>query len=441
MGQSNISATSYQFKKIELTNHAGITWDIGDLIQSVEIVESVYTSTLTYEFSIVDAADFFNLVKISGNEKINFVLAKHNGEELEIFEKECYVVDIPLYSRQGNNTQIYKLSCISKHGYLASIVRVSKKINGSVVSIIKNLIEGDLDTPVANVSLTSAGNIKGIIPNMNINEAIDTLLERAYDELGYKFFVYETLFDGIRIESFKPMLERKVRGVYKKNALKNKEASNDNAGDPHAAAGFNEDKYNIIDLSSELGFSKLAAQNNGVYSSNTLEVDTSKKTYKNHLFKYNNKNIINTQSLYSSGIKFKNLELSEFGDTYFSIINKSSLLFDNEQNYNSTIAPMFGITNSIEENIQAMVHSMTVPGNPELSSGSIVDILLPKPIDPALDDLSAIDAEHNIDRFMSGKYLVINNVHSFEKGVYKCIVRIVRDSTDVSLNENVPSKT
>ena len=228
------------------------------------------------------------------------------------------------------------------------------------------------------------------------------------------------------------MIENVNVGVYKNSATFTHQAKTKIDGDTWDELDYNQKKYRIIAMSSDLGFSKIRNVIAGVYSSRTLSVDVSTKTFATHTFNKDGKTVINKNQLYSPNFQINGKELGKFNASY-KLINKNQLSHENAESYNSNIVEIYGHMQSVAENIDEMTHIVTLSGDPALSAGSIIDILLPRSIDPGLENRQKIDAEDLFDQYMSGKYLIINTVHRFVDNEYTCSSKIARDSVEVPI--------
>jgi hypothetical protein len=436
--RSGIHPTSFKFGYVKIESIIGETWDITNLVTELTVKESLNSFSLEYELSIVDSADLFNYLKISGNEKVIIsILKRPSFDEDEVqYEFEFYVSNIPLWSVKKNNTAIYKLKGLSKHAYIGNLERISQRFSGSAVSVIKGLIEGNLESTIAHYNAKSSGYIRGIIPKMTVNEAIGWLLNRAYDEQGMPFYVFETLAHGIHVESLSSLYaEHVLEGTYKFGHLYTAKSNVSANRNPAEESDFNERRFMIYNVASPLGLSKPMLAKAGVYASNTLEVDTGKKHWEEFIFQRNDNNLLNTNSFYSPNFKVKGKELKLFKEAYDVTVHKNNNLFANDEAYNSAISPMFGRINSNKERLNNVSQVITIAGDINVHAGGVIDIELPRSIDPTLNDKGVIDADTVVDRYMSGKYLITSVLHTFGAEDYTMTLKIKRDSTDLPLQK------
>lgn len=437
--RSLITPDSFLIDKITIHTVNGESWDISEHVNMVSIYESITRFSLEYEFDIVDSADLFNFMKISGDERITFSITKMGEDGPFTIRKECYISSIPVYGRHKENTQVLKIKGISPHAYIANIKRVSKRFSGSPVFTIKELIEKELNTNVSHFDNNAAGYVRGIIPYMTVAEAIGWLRKRAYDENGFPFFVYETLFDGIHVESYSTLQNH----TYTEPFIQGQFITDRPVSWPEGATPknnseyglfFKEQKHRILSMESKLGLSKLKNATQGAYASNTLEVDIHNKSFVQHTYKYDANHTIGKYPLYREDFKVNDLALHEYPDAKRFEVNKNSNLYEKGvTSYNDRIAPFVGRLVSLNETLGSITHILKLAGDVSLHAGTTISINIPRPIDKDLDNRGEFDASENIDPYMSGKYLMIGTEHRFTGDGHNMTVRLQRDSVNTDL--------
>lgn len=435
--RSAIDPTSFAYTKVDITTSTGITFDISDFVAELEISESVYMFSLVFTISIVDSADLFNKLRISGNEKFHIELYKITPEGKVAYEYDCYASGIPGYAKTGHNTQVYKISCISKHGFIGAIQRVSKPFVGSFVKCVKDLIEGDLESEVSHYDNNSAGAVRGIYPDLVVNDAIGMLLSRASDEHGAPFYAFETALDGIHVESHTRIIKNHIYEEEFKDAFffKEETPTEANPDDPNFKRWYKNKQHRILSIESNLGMSKLNGMQSGAIASRTLEVNSANKSFANYDYHYQTNDVsINEESLYDNTFKLKNKELCLYKDVVSHTVHSNSNLYENSKSFNQAIAPVMGKKESVKANLGNMSHVIRICGNVDVHSGSIISLKLPKTIDPNLE--SKVDDGYT-DEFMSGKYFVVSVIHTFGKDGHYTMLKLKRDTVPVSIREGI----
>ena len=430
----------YRFDSIKIIKPNGMSWDVTTAVTEVIIHESILSFSLNYEFTFKDTADLFNFIGIAGDEKIEFVLVKKEMEGIKEYVRECYIKDFPMYGRVSENTQVYKIRAVSKHAYIANVKRLKHTFNGSAGKLAKQIIEGELKTPISHYSAESTGNIRGIYTNITAMEAIKMLLQRSFDKQNLPFFIYEKLADGVHVETYAGMKDHILPGTYKQGNVSEEEAIEEGSGtpesgDPNYRKSFVKEKYRIIDMSSQLGLSKLRSAKNGAYASNTLEVDTATKSFTEYNFEDSGKANIESNSLYDENFMIGDKAIKDYKDAKSYYVKKNSMLYDGEFTANDRLAPAIGSMNSVMETLESIVHIVTVPGDVNISAGDMVNISVPRAMNPSYEDKGQIDVDSIEDPYMSGRYLITGVQHSFTSDGHKSMMKIKRNSLPISAKD------
>jgi hypothetical protein len=121
--------------------------------------------------------------------------------------------------------------------------------------------------------------------------------------------------------------------------------------------------------------------------------------------------------------------MSESFDSFHEYSTNNSLSFGNTKNYNELKRDSGGRTRSYTENLESINHDISLFGDFELNPGKMINIFIPKAIDPSIQrDVLKNNKDEIFDEQMSGKYLITSCIHTFKGGEYFTNVRIKKDS-------------
>lgn len=423
-----LSPLAYDMTEVLLRTHDGREFDIRYLVDSVTITESIYRMGLTASIRIFDAVDLLANKQISGQESIKITWIRTNldtNETLKIV-KTFYVADAPLYVKPHDHNQVYQLDCVTKGAYISQLTHISRAINGSCTSIIRKIVENDLQSSndISFVTDRTVTNFRGIIPNLRPLAAISWILERASDSKTYPLYVYDTLNDGIRIESLADMLESDSYRTYQHGSFFTNEAQTPD--------DYTERASRIAAIQSDLYLSKYLNAADGAYASTTQSFDIATKTFTERVFRYRypDDNVNSRYGLVSESFKPDEVNsLSESVRSAYNYIPTNSRAYAKNKNCHEAYANIVGAKESIETNLDSFVHDIQLIGDFGLRSGMKVTVEFARPIDPSLTTT-------DIDRYLSGDYVVTGIVHTFGNN-YMMDVRIKRDTMSVKLNDEV----
>lgn len=427
--------TAYRLSAVYLTNHAGRTVEIHNIVVSIAVVESIYTQHLRLELEVKDATNLLEEMSLSGQERLRIVIDRHGPFDAErvTIDKEFLVTEYPVFGSASNRTQVYKMIAISPHAFLSGLVTISRAVSGNIAEIVKNILVRDLHYPAKDIHLgkfTSSA-VTAVIPRMAPLDAIHWLLRRAFCTNSTPFFCYETMAGGMRIESLAEMISRDSHQSYNQGAFFN--------ADPFTAEDYRQHATRIVSMSSDLNLSKLLGAGSGAYASTTFTLDLSEKTptieYYDYLKYWNQMYSLDATATLSREFKPDGQKnLTQYTEARVNCISTNQHLsgrYDtpsyNDLAKNQALARM----QSYSENLAMTSHELTVAGDLKITPGYNVKLSMPKAIDPGAAtknaERKAISSGMDEDEFLSGDYIVTAIKHLFE-GEYFCTLRLKRDS-------------
>ena len=112
--------TALFIDKVEVTTYQGKVNNIGPVVATISIIESIYSTSLLFEIGIKDQSNLIEDLPFIGQEKIT-IFARKKGLDDEA-EKEITldfkVTEIPTYARgESLNEQVYVIKGISEFAY------------------------------------------------------------------------------------------------------------------------------------------------------------------------------------------------------------------------------------------------------------------------------------------------------------------------------------
>ena len=429
--------SAFRIGSVVLTNAYGKSADIKAFVTQVTITESIYSYALIATISIRDTINLFEEYRISGQERISITFHKRDkgSKESKKITKTFYVSEVPTFGKLKDAVQAYQLTCVSEHAFYNHLVSISRTVSGSISKVISNIVTRDLEySGIVERDGDSKGNVKVIIPSMKPFTAIGWLLRHAYAGSGSPIYAYESL-NGFIIKSHRTLAEQESIGLYKFNFLQQS-----NPGTPE---GYEEAKYKILSMSSDLNSSKYLQSARGAYASTTKVVDIAKKKVYDVKFDY--RSIFpgtptlggnHSKELISSEFKIKDESLNHHHDALTIHLNENSMAYDLFKNYHDPAIYSIGKHQSMLENLDSIKHSIVIHGNLEVNAGKKISIEAPKSIDPQVykrirNKDSKKSALH--DMMISGDYLITAVKHTFNEE-YNCAMTIKKDYSYYSLD-------
>ena len=403
--------------------------DIKSMVSGISITESIYRSSIQVKISIIDATNLFEIIKLAGNEKISLELSNtelKDGDagEKKKFELEIFIAEIGEYSKPKPGTQTYTFTCVAEHAYINNLKILSKKFEGSISQIVETITKKDLDVKKCDINTSSKGKIKGIFPSIRPLHAVSWLLRNASDD-STPYFYWQSATGKVYFKSYKDLIEQDVYRTYQQKAF--------NSFTVGTEEYYKEEQTKIRDITSELGMGKFIASRQGSYASTMHSLDISTKKYSISRFnKPAELKKMNEFPNYSEETEYQSKKIPEFSESRNYYIVENSASHDSFGNYHEPIVPTLLKSEAYMNNLDFMTQDMTLNGDFELETGSLIGLEIPKSSSP--DELEE-EAKDMIDQHQSGLYIITEITHNFAPGEYTMEVRCKKDSLTKSLDE------
>ena len=432
--------TAYRVHEMVLTNHAGRKYDIYPLVTDFTITESIYTPSLLISINIKDPVNMLEELELSGQEKITVSIwkSRNTGNETEEHhvQHEFLISEYPIYGKFKNHLQVYTVKGISPHVFYAKFKRISRAWNGPIQDFVYDILTKDLkyNPSFIRKSKKQTANVSFIVPNLNPIDAIAWALRRAYDETGSPWYCYESLQEGGSVPGGTIWIlpQSDLSSFYEQYS--DYEEAVVFTHSPNTPEDFEQRRKRILSISSRFNMSKYISGGNGAYGATTEYVDISTKSRVRKKFDYIKEfpqmQWSNEGINLASDFKLDDQTLASLPDAKLNYIPINSKAFSSGSgNYHSsTQNGMLNRANSYIENLENIIHDLTLAGDFYMNAGNKLELKLPKAIDPSAKVKGSKHSDvGDYDLLLSGQYIATSVVHNFNEE-HTCEVRVKRDS-------------
>lgn len=438
--KSTISGSA-QITEIVMTNYLGEEKEIRNIVSSIRITESLYSPVLILKMSIRDEMAFFELFKISGNEKISITFRQRYGNNDYTTTKEFFVTEYPEYRRGfDNQLQVYTLTAFSLHGYLSPLKNISRSIGKkSPLDTIRDIMINDLQVPEEKFKVYGdcLSDYKGIITWTTPLRAALDLTKTLYDTNGSSYFLYENFWHGVTLVPMSMLRNQETNPVIKELYDKTYRE----ALDQTSPVAHQESDSIIREIKSQFDLSRLDQANRGAFASRLHRFDISNKSFvKEPAFDILEASVRRPESFpqnnvyqeYRVNVGRKTEEFKSFNQ-----IDSANLMFS--VNQSKSRDGLINRSTSLEDNISIQMsqmaqfnicsHDIEINGDLILNSGTAVNITFAKSTDPAIYKEYSGDPDASmVDAKLSGRYIVVGAEHQFINGSYLSKVTVNKDS-------------
>jgi hypothetical protein len=434
--------SAYKLEEVTITNKIGEAVDIWGVVKDVSFIESIYSPSIVCTVTVKDESNLIESLPMYGLETIKIKISRKQGEEgvVQTLERLFYVTDYPLFGRpRQEHMQVWTITGTSFHAWKNPLIKISRWYEGPIVDQIvkigedafglKVLVEGDADPDG-----------KGIINIQTPLHAIDWFRRKLHEAGGEPFYFYETCQSNpneINLRSHTILTNQAPHNQYY-----DARTFNELSG---TQKDYDQRKQRIVDVSSELKFSKFNQIYKGTFGAENTFVDIATRKFSKMFYGYtadfpidktiNKTNILEPPPTFEfpegqrgGGAPTVTENKEAIEEEFFSfqehLSRNSEAFFDTPlQNYTEWYYEKSKILTAFPGVFNTLAHDVTVFGDFELNAGKMVELFFPKAADPG-----TTGKDNLWDENLSGKYLVMSTIHRFKDQEYYTEFRAKRDS-------------
>ena len=424
------NAGDIEVKQMIFVSPSGQVTDIGSLVTEFNIFQSIFDPFLKCELTLNDSVGFIDSLIGTGGTAGGFtgaeVIAISYKTKDDDFEYRNHVFGLHSLenrSRLSEKTEAYLIHGCSVEYYNTIQRKLSRAYGGTSGNQISNMIQSivsefmggtDFDAFYSDmkdktgVRVTKTNKFdptnglqRFIIPNLQINEAIDMLAFEADCDGHVPYYIFFENSDGFQFRDINGLLQdgEEVKETYTYEPSNYKDVEQEGAD-----AEF-KDPFKIISMSMDKEQEQLENIEGGLFASRTINIDIMKKNVSIANFDYN-KEVSKFNSLQKTPIggtanpeSHINMTTSRTGHDTDPFFADESVLPKRANQFISKKKSFF------KHNFNTKM-TITIHGDSGLTVGDTIELKV-----PVASNLDEIDGQD--DKYMSGKYLIASLRHSF----------------------------
>ena len=438
--------SGFNLKRFDITNSKNVTRDIRNIVESFSITEELFSPVITLTANIKDTLNFFEDFGISGQETINVEIEKISNNAtinaltpIKKIKLKLAVMEYPNYEKLASspNIQKYSLIAISDFAYLSTLKKISRSIKKEVLPNIINIFQNDLGVTISVPAKLPTTMFDGIITIQSPLKAAEWLRAKLFDSVGSPFFLYNTISENKpRLASWSELVKTPSYRTYTYKQKLN------NTGITPAA--YAEGIYRILEMKSNIKLNKLDLARAGAFASVVNVTDLGTKTWSQQIFNVDKRQNINPNTLLVNEKKLSSIFDTTTGVEYFtagpnikpiafsdmpnaSMVNLEVNTRANPQtNLNATsgaILPNIGNAKAFNARMNSVTHEVSLYGDLYLNPGRKIKLEIFK----AINIEKYGNVTDQVDRRISGTYIISLVTHSFSEGYYTSNIRVLSD--------------
>jgi len=190
--QNDIHSSGFVLESVEINSSRMIEpINMRDVITDIQIYEHIDRAYLTGEMRFVDSMRVADRMDFQGAETVTIRIKR--SLESPVYEK-VFVLDSIIDAKKTNKgTEVFTVHLIEEIAFKSNLYNVNRAYTGSPSNIIGKLLKEFLDKDISVLNEEEVQqNIRLIIPNMNVMEAIEWIRDRATTNEGFPFFCFST---------------------------------------------------------------------------------------------------------------------------------------------------------------------------------------------------------------------------------------------------------
>ena len=290
-------AGDYDLKNIFLHNHFGEVIDIKNLVQELNIYESIYKNALTGSVVIIDAQNLIAKLEIQGTERISFTLKTPGAiDERSIINASestghpFHVYKITDRKQVAPGTLLYTLHFGSREFMRNLRTKVSQAYDGRLDRAVHQIMfdENYLDSRKEMTYEPCGNSDKVVIPNLRPFDAINMIAEKSLPEKsnGVGYYFYETT-KGFHFRSWDNMIS--VNGRHRRDTKQQFYYMPLNITDPEIEDKINHEYKSVESYRFINNFHDVAANTvGGTYGHRVISYNLFDKSFEQDDYNYHN---------------------------------------------------------------------------------------------------------------------------------------------------------
>ena len=414
--------TQFKIKDISIISKFG-KFDISSLFVELNIFDSVLMPCMSGNIAVKDSVGLSKRLLFDGSEYLTVNISKSNEIDVTTILKSFRIYKQTNRTNVNQNTEIYVLHFVSEELIYSEQQKINQYYSGTYDKIVVSVLKNYLKVPNKKIGIVEKpkGIHSSIVPLLTPFETVQWLSKRAVnvnDKANFLFFENKVGFNFVSLSTL-------ISSVPILKINFNVKNLNDSV-----ASEF----LGIRDFNFTVAFDFLENIRNGFFANKFIGFDVLTRNVEitrldiNNTFKKDkslnqfpmasaglNRENKNASQMYDSKVVLYPYQTSRFDTSYVKKNdNKSATIIDDTHTY---IPQRKALLNSL---LQRRMN-ITLPGNFAISSGFVLNL--------NAHAFSLNDGD-NIDKSISGNYLIIGTRHMIKPDRHETICEISSDSTN-----------
>jgi len=440
-------AGDYDLKNIFLHNHFGEVIDIKNLVQELNIYESIYKNALTGSVVIIDAQNLIAKLEIQGTERISFKLSTPGAiDDRSIINASestghpFHVYKITDRKQLAPGTLLYTLHFGSREFMRNLRTKVRQAYDGRLDMSVLNILtdENYLDSKKEMTYEPCGNSDKVVVPNIRPFDAINMIASKSLPEKssGVGYYFYETT-KGFHFRSWDNMIS--VNGQHTRDTKQQFYYMPLNITDKNIEDKINHDYKAVESYRFINNFHDVAANTvGGTYGHRVISYNLFDKSFEQDDYNYHydfnfskhtetaGRNRSEKYAIAESFVDEDDLTVSDYPESRVSLQSTTKFLHNEDKGavYGLDVLQDGKLTGKRiaqqAQVVQGTVLKLVVKGQSYLEAGDLIEFKL-----RSIDEKNP-DGEE--DPQYAGKYVITKIRHQISPEKYMMVLECTKDS-------------
>lgn len=407
---------------------SGRILNVTNQVLTIQIYEDLFSHFMSGSLILRESLDLTNFFPFVGEEVVDIRIFTPTYDKLEdkrgVIEGQFYIYKMDNREELGESNVAYQLHFISMEAFVDMNTKLSKSYSGKISDIVVELLkDSNALRTMKDITIEETANTTKYISNYwSPIRNITFLLENAINSQKSPTYVFFENRNGFNFVS----LDTLNAGEWSQH-FKYSNIQDDVLSTGSSTRVLDTAYKNIIELRVPTTHDLMDKVNAGTYSSTIIAYDLTTKKYSKQYFSCfedwgvdNKEYRLNMHPIASTNVWATN-ESAIFLDS------KSTGLFNNYGDVSNTKIIQKRISRLKQS--EAFKIEIVVPGRTDYTVGMVVSVEVFKS-EPVFESDTWAD---NIDRVISGAYLITSINHVIDRNQYQCCMELCKDSLNINL--------
>lgn len=409
-------AGDVQIKELTITSiPTGVSFNALNQVIGINIYEDMFNGLISGNIVLKESLDLLNNLPLTGQEFLNLTVKTPTLEDDYAISGTYFIYKVSDREEISEKNYVYKLDFISLHSVFDVNTKISKGYEGKISDIAKDIISNIGAVKIGRIEETK-NSTKYVSNYWTPTKNLSYLCNQAVNQMGSPSFVFFENRMGVNFVSIESLINQEVSRNFNHNLTTRKITPTG-----QAFRNIEDDFERINEIIFPDNFDTIQKLQQGAYATTLISYDLVSKRYRERKFDYRDtfdtKPHLNSYPLTAKAMQgfFTPNSKIIIDELHYGVFNGYGDISNNK-----TKQARISLLNQIE----GVKVRIVVPGRTDYTVGMKVNLQVM--MNEPLQEKDTTDDQ--LDRIISGDYLVAAINHSISRERHECTMELVKDS-------------